>query len=280
MELAGYLSLFLVGLSLGALGSGGSVLSVPILVYLFSLDAVAASGYSLFVVGCSSVVGAFLKYKEQQLSLRVALLFGIPSIISIFCSRRWLLPLVPEAIYSTPSFQLRKESLLLVLFGVLMVVAAAMMLTNKNARLPGAAKTSSNQVYLPALGVLTGCMSGFVGIGGGFLIIPVLVTLASLPLNMAIGTALVIVAGNSFIGFTGDVFNYSIDWLFVLKICGLSMVGLFAGVRFTGSVPSDILRRLFAWLILLVGCAILIRELYWIAIFGWRFSVSFNPAGW
>ena len=277
METVGYLSLFLVGLSLGALGSGGSILSVPILVYLFSMDAVLASGYSLFVVGSSSTLGAFFKYKEQRLSLRVALLFGVPSIISIFCSRKWLVPLVPDMIYASASFQLRKSSFLLALFALLMILAAIMMISGKNATISKLENIRFRQSYLVALGLVTGCISGFAGIGGGFLIIPVLVSLTSLPLHAAIGTALLIIAGNSFIGFAGDITNYAIDWSFLFRITGLAMAGLFLGVRFTRFIPAQKLGQIFGWFILFAGGVILLRELYAIFVYGWRFTVMFNP---
>ena len=278
MEAIGYLSLFLVGLSLGALGSGGSILSVPILVYLFSMDTVLASGYSLFVVGSSSLLGACFKYKEQRLSLRVALLFGVPSIISIFCSRKWLLPLVPDVIYASAAFQLHKSSFLLALFALLMILAASWMITGKNASVRKLGNIRFRHPYLVVLGLVTGCISGFAGIGGGFLIIPVLVSLTSLPLHAAIGTALLIIAGNSFIGFAGDITNFTIDWTFLFRITGLSMAGLFIGIRFTRFVPAQKLRLIFGWFILIAGLVILLRELHSMTVYGWRFTLTFDPA--
>ncbi|MGD1893545.1 MAG: TSUP family transporter, partial [Cyclobacteriaceae bacterium] len=161
MEVFGYISLFFVGLVLGTLGGGGSILSVPILVYLFSIDAVTASAYSLFIVGTTSLVGTFLKINAQMVHLRTGLTFGLPSLLAIFSTRKWLLPAIPDIIVQTSSFELSKQELILGVFALLMILASrALIVKRSNDQLESPKQTS---LYLILVGLLTGILTGFVG---------------------------------------------------------------------------------------------------------------------
>ena len=258
MEIAGYIALFFVGLMLGTLGGGGSILSVPILVYLFSLDAVMASAYSLFIVGTSSGVGTVLKYHTQRVSLRTGVIFGLPSLMAIFSTRKWIIAAIPEVIVQIHSFQLTKRAMILGVFALLMIIASLALITRKDT--PQREPSTHPVIFLVFWGMLTGFLTGLVGAGGGFLIIPALVYLTDLPFKTAVGTTLLIIAVNSLIGFIGDVINHVVNWPFLLLITSLAVTGIFMGSHFTQNLPAHKLRTAFGWFILLIGIGILLKE--------------------
>ncbi len=260
MEIAGYIASICIGLVLGILGGGGSILSIPILVYLFHIDAVLASAYSLFIVGLTSLVGIVPKYKEHLVNIKTGILFGIPSILTIFITRKWIVPLIPDILWHSDSFIFTKRFLILGLFAVLMILASVSMLRgrkeiqNDNHRF--------RTVLILLEGILIGLLTGIVGAGGGFLIIPALVLLTGLPFKTAVGTSLFIIAINSLSGFLGDVFNYSIDWIFLLTITALAIAGILIGNAFSKKIKPDNLRIIFGWFILVMGVWILSKELF------------------
>lgn len=259
MEAFGYIASVCIGIILGILGGGGSILSIPILVYLFNIDAVMASAYSLFIVGATSLVGAIPKYREQMVNLRTGMVFGIPSIVAIFSTRRWIMPAIPDVIFTADSFVFSKRMLILGTFALLMIVAAVAMIRRQDI-----AKDDDQfrTTLLIIEGILIGFLTGFVGAGGGFLIIPALVLLTGLPFKTAVGTSLFIIAINSLSGFLGDVLNHAIDWPFLILITALAMVGIFLGNYLSGMVPASRLRVLFAWFILIMGTWILGKEIF------------------
>lgn len=259
METLGYISLFFVGLVLGTLGGGGSILSVPILVYLFSMDAVLASAYSLFVVGTTSLVGTFLRLNTKMVDYRIGLSFGLPSLIAIFSTRKWLVPAIPDVIWQIGDYELSKRALILGLFAVLMILASRALILRKAE--PRAQGKSFNPIYLIGVGLVTGVLTGLVGAGGGFLILPALVYLARLDFKPAVGTTLLIITTNSLIGFMGDVVNYPINWQFLSSITVLAIVGILIGTRLTLSIPSRVLRRSFGWFVMSMGIFILVKEI-------------------
>ena len=260
MEIIGYIASILVGVVLGLLGGGGSILSIPILVYLFGVEPVMASAYSLFIVGVTSFVGAIPKYREQLINLKTGILFGIPSIIAIFCTRKWIVPAIPDVVVELSGFILTKRGLVLGLFALLMVLASVSLIRKRKE------PTSASQRFRTFLviieGLLIGFLTGLVGAGGGFLIIPALVFLTGLPFKTAVGTSLFIIAINSLIGFLGDLLNYQIDWSFLLSITSLAVVGILAGNFLSRRILSFYLRKAFGWLTLLMGCWILVKEFF------------------
>lgn len=260
LEILGYAAMVCVGLILGCIGSGGSILAIPILVYLFSEDVEIASAYSLFLVGVTSLTGAILKQAEQFLDVRAAFLFGFPSIATTFITRRWLIPHVPDRILDWGSFHITKDHLLLLLLSSLMIVSAGMMLRGP-AKNVATLKVKST-LLIPS-GFVVGLVSGFVGIGGGFLILPAMVLFARLQVHAAIGTTLLIIASNSLLGFCGHVFTHSINWYFLLSITGFAVVGLFLGrwadKRITAPFSAS---RAFAWFTMAMGVLILVNVLF------------------
>jgi uncharacterized membrane protein YfcA len=260
MEFIGYLASICIGLVLGVLGSGGSILSIPILVYIFHIDVVMASAYSLFIVGATSFVGAIPKYKEHLVSFKTGLLFGIPSIVSIFCTRKWIVPAIPEVVAHIDSFVLTKRILLLGLFAILMILASVSMIRAKR---QVQQEDSRSRFFLVALeGILIGVLTGLVGAGGGFLIIPALVLLTGLPFKTAVGTSLFIIAINSLTGFLGDLLNYTIHWSFLLTITLLAVTGILIGNKLSRKISPAKLRTAFGWFVLFTGLWILFRELF------------------
>lgn len=260
MEAAGYIASVCIGLVLGLLGGGGSILSIPILVYLFNVDAVMASAYSLFIVGVTSFVGAIPKYQEQLVNIRTGLVFGIPSIVAIFSTRKWVVPAIPDVLFHVGSFVITKRILLLGIFAVLMILASIAMIKRR-----GPFESEDNGYHIGGIilqGLLIGFLTGLVGAGGGFLIIPALVLLTGIPFKTAVGTSLFIIAINSLMGFLGDVLNYAIQWNFLLIITGLAVIGILIGNRFSKKLPSSRLRKSFGWFTLLTGSWILLKEIF------------------
>lgn len=258
MEIIGYIASILIGVVLGLLGGGGSILSIPILVYLFGVEPVMASAYSLFIVGVTSFVGAIPKYREHLIHLKTGILFGIPSIIAIFCTRKWIVPAIPDVVFNAGSFMLTKRELLLGLFALLMVLASFSLIRKKNEIASNSQRFRTFLVIIE--GILIGFLTGLVGAGGGFLIIPALVFLTGLSFKTAVGTSLFIIAINSLFGFFGDLLNYKIEWGFLLSITALAVVGILAGNFLSRRILSFYLRKAFGWLTLLMGCWILLRE--------------------
>ena len=264
MEIFGYMAALLIGLSLGLTGSGGSILTVPILVYLMRLNPVISMAYSLFVVGTTSLVGSYKFYQKQLVSFRTALLFGLPSLITVFLTRRFIVPAIPAHIATVGELEITKGVLLMTLFAILMIFASISMIRKKKYQVPEADKAdpSPNVPALLVQGVSVGLISGMVGAGGGFLIIPALVLFSKLDMRMAVGTSLLIISANSLFGFVGDIFNYNIDWSFLLTFSILSVTGIFIGTSLSHHIHSDKLKTGFGWFVLVMGIYIILREIF------------------
>jgi uncharacterized protein len=263
MEIIGFLGALLMGISLGLIGGGGSILTVPILVYLFHLDPVLATAYSLFIVGFTSLLGSTSHLKQGNIHWRTALIFGIPSIISVYVTRQFLVPLIPQKIGTVGSFLVTKPVLMLLVFAVLMVITSYSMIRPSKNRLEGVdSKVDYRYLLILMEGLGVGMITGFVGAGGGFLIIPALVLLAKLPMKKAVGTSLVIIGLKSLIGFMGDVNGDSqIDWKFLMIFTSIAAVGIFLGSNFSKNVKDEKLKPVFGYFVLIMGIYILLKEL-------------------
>ena len=206
MDIIGYFLSALVGISLGLIGGGGSILMVPILVYVFMLNPVLATSYSLFVVGSTSLVGAINNYRKGLVSIKTALFFGLSSITTVFLTRKFIMPVIPKVIFTIGSFVVKQSTAIMVLFAILMLLASIAMIKGRNEVPHTEVTTKANDTLkLLMYGVLVGLATGFLGAGGGFLIIPALVLILKMPMKKAVGTSLLIIALNSLIGFTGDI---------------------------------------------------------------------------
>jgi uncharacterized membrane protein YfcA len=258
MEIIGYVASIGIGIILGLLGGGGSILSIPILVYLFHIDAVRASAYSLFIVGVTSFIGAIPKYRDHLVSVQTGFLFGVPSIAAIFITRKWLVPAIPEIIFQTDGFVLSRRLVVLGLFALLMIMASLSMIRGRKE-----VHADESQWRIPILvleGIVIGFITGLVGAGGGFLIIPALVWLTGLPFKTAVGTSLLIIAINSLLGFVGDLLNYQMEWRFLLTMTTLAALGILIGNSLQKNISSLALRKSFGWFILAMGLAIFVTE--------------------
>lgn len=260
MEIAGWIMALVIGLTLGLLGGGGSILTVPVLVYMLGLNPVVSTGYSLFIVGLTALFGAFSYYKKNQVDFRTAAVFGVPSIAAVYLARKVIVPAIPDEIMVIGDFLLTKDIAIMVLFAVLMIVASYSMIKG------GVKQETKNKVHYnyPVIlleGLVVGTLTGLVGAGGGFLIIPALVLLSGLSMKMAVGTSLVIIAVKSLIGFVGDIQNYTIDWVFLLSFAALAVVGIFIGSRLSNKIEGAKLKPAFGWFVLIMGLYILAKEL-------------------
>lgn len=261
MDIAGYLASVFIGISLGLIGGGGSILTVPVLVYLFSVDAVLATAYSLFIVGTTSVVGSFSYFKKGLVNVNTAVVFGIPSIISVFLTRAYILPAIPNEIFSIGNFTVTKSILLMLLFAVLMVFASYKMI-KKSTNYDGDDRHIHEQNYPLSFlqGTFVGLVTGLIGAGGGFLIIPALVNLLKLPMKTAIGTSLIIISINSITGFLFSLHRTVVDWQFLLSISGIAVLGILIGSYISTKIDGKKLKPAFGWFVLVMGIYIIIKE--------------------
>lgn len=259
----GYLGVLLTGISLGLIGGGGSILIVPVLVYLFGVQPAVATAYSLFAVGAASLVGAGEYARKGLVDYRTAVVFAIPSFVGVFAARRFVVPRLPPTIVDFGAYAVTKDALIMLVFAVVMLPASISMI-RKNAPEPDAQKSNTPHYNYPLIGIeglLVGAVTGFVGAGGGFLIIPALVLLAKLPMKRAVGTSLVIIAAKSLFGFLGDLSSgQAIEWHFLFSVTGLAIAGIFFGSYLSRFVSGKKLQPAFGWFVLVMGLYIIARQ--------------------
>jgi uncharacterized membrane protein YfcA len=269
MHILGYSASILMGLTLGLLGGGGSIMTLPILVYLFSIDPVVASGYSLFTVGLTALVGGFFYFKRGEVDFKTGLIFAIPSFLGVHFSRTYILQNLPEPVFTINSLIFTKALVIMLVFSILMLVASYSMIkgrkdkgTDKDKVNPNSISKSRKNFLIPIIGFTTGCITGFVGAGGGFLIIPVLVLLVDLPIKIAVGTSLSIIAANSLLGFIGDLKHQTLtDWPLLLSLSSIAIVGLFIGMNLSKKISDKNLKKAFGYFILAMGLFIFVDHL-------------------
>ena len=260
MELLGYFAALFIGITLGLIGSGGAILTVPILVYLFHIKPEQATGYSLFIVGFTSAIGAIRHYFMGNLQLKTALYFVVPSTAVLLLTRKFVLPNIPDHLFSIGTFTCSKDLLLLLLFSVLMIMASVSMI-RKSVQQLEAPKVNPIQLSLIGLGV--GLVSGLLGAGGGFLIIPSLLFFGKLQMKQAVGTSLLIITIATLLGFAGDVLqDHLFDYALLIKITALAVAGLLLGTQLSKKMNSTQLKPIFGWFVLSMGCYIIIKSLF------------------
>jgi len=263
MEIYGYIASVFIGVSLGLIGGGGSILTVPVLVYLFGIEAFLATEYSLFIVGISSVVGSFSYFKKGLVDLKTAFIFGVPSIISIFLTRNFILPLIPDEVFRIGNFIVTKDIFLLLLFAGLMITASYKMIRKRvESKIETFPSENNNTTLAVAEGSVVGILTGLVGAGGGFMIIPALVNLLKTPMKTAIGTSLVIISLNSLIGFFSSMNLIKIEWNLLATITAIAIVGIIIGSQLSKKIDGKKLKPAFGWFILAMGIYIIIKELF------------------
>ncbi len=263
MEIAGYIAPVLIGISLGLIGGGGSILTVPVLVYLFHVDAILATAYSLFIVGATSVIGSVSYFKKGLVNVKTAVIFGIPSIAAVFLTRHYLVPVIPRTLFFAGSFEVTKSASLMLLFALLMIMASySMIKKDKTDPHAGAGEQQFNYPLIFLEGSVVGLLTGLVGAGGGFLIIPALVLLSKLPMKEAVGTSLVIIAAKSLIGFFGESSQVMMDWTFLVVVTLFAIAGIFIGFALSKKINGEKLKPAFGWFVLVMGVYIIFKETF------------------
>lgn len=238
----------LVGVSLGLLGGGGSILTVPILTYVIGMEPRAAIASSLFIVGVTSAAGMYHHAKAQRVRWKAGVTFGVASMAGAF-GGGVTGGYVPGVV-------------LMLLFALMMVtVATAMIRGRKGASTPAGEEARLRFSRVVVYGLLIGFATGLVGAGGGFLIVPALNVLGGLPMAVAVGTSLLVIVLNSFAGFAGYLFSVSLDWPVVLSFTSVAVAGSFAGAKLAGIVPERLLRKGFGFFVLAMGIFVLSREM-------------------
>lgn len=264
MDIYGYIASIFMGLSLGMIGGGGSILTVPILVYLFAINPVLATAYSLFIVGLTALVGGGFYLKKGEVDLKTGLIFAVPSFIGVYLTRAFVVPQLPDPVFSIGTHFISKPLLIMLVFAILMVVASLSMIkTKKSSLLPTKEFSPVSKFLLISLeGLAVGGITGFVGAGGGFLIIPALVLLVGMPMKIAVGTSLFIIAAKSLLGFIGDIqHQVFIDWKLLLSVSGIAIVGLFIGMSLSKKVSEKTLKKGFGYFVLIMGAFILYDQI-------------------
>jgi len=261
MEIAGYIASVFIGISLGLIGGGGSILTVPVLVYLFRIDAVLATSYSLFIVGSTSVIGSFTYFNKGLVHIKTAIVFGMPSIFAVFFTRAYLVPAIPLEVLKIGGMLITKNILLMLLFALLMIFASYSMIKKEKITVENRNQPQVfNYPMILLEGIIVGVLTGLVGAGGGFLIIPALVVFSKLPMKEAIGTSLVIIAAKSLIGFFGEHSGAMIQWFFLAKVTIFAIVGIFIGIFISKKIDGAKLKPAFGWFVLVMGIYILLKE--------------------
>jgi len=257
MHAAGYCLAIFIGFSLGLIGGGGSILAIPVLVFFFGIEPVLATTYSLFIVGLAAISGSINHYRMNNIDYKTIFLFGIPSVVILFIMRRWLLALIPLTIFHWGSFVMSKSLFIMIIFSIIMLIAGWSMI-RRNKHIPSEENLSSPRLIMQ--GAITGAVTGFIGIGGGFIIVPSLVLFAGLPMKKAIGTSLTIITINCLVGILGNLeVAASLNYFFLFAFAAFAILGILAGTWVIRFIPDKELKPIFGWIILAMSILIFIR---------------------
>ena len=235
----------LVGLSLGLLGSGGSIVTLPVLVYAARVPPHQAVGMSLVIVGATSAVGSLVNLRRGAFDLRTGAFFAVTGIVGAFFGAKF-------------THMVSARVLLLCFGGLMSIVGLRMLLGSQNAP-PG---RQCRPLRCLVAGVAVGLLTGFLGVGGGFVILPALVLFAGLEMKAAIGTSLAVIAVNSFAGLLGQLHYVQFDWPITLGFLGAALAGMVGGIAVASRISSQSLRRAFAGSIIVLGVFLLIRNIW------------------
>ncbi len=260
METLGYFAAIIMGLTLGMLGGGGSILTVPILVYLFATEPSLAVSESLFIVGMTALVGSIFSYRAKEVDLKTVFKFAVPSFLGVMLMKKFILPSLPLVIFQFGQIEFSKNILIMSIFAILMVVASVSMI-RKSQNVQGSTnKNWSLKILLQ--GFFVGNVTGLVGAGGGFLIVPALTNFIGLRMRAAVGSSMMIIAANSLFGFAVSLSTGLVpQWSVLLKILALSLAGLFLGRKISNKFSDSQLKKAFGIFVLVMGTIILIDQI-------------------
>lgn len=261
IELGGFVLVFIIGIVMGMIGAGGSILTASVLVYVFSISPVLSASYTLLNVGVISTVGFAQYYRRDLVDIRTGLLFAMPALVMVFTMRRFVMPLIPSTVFSYGNFTISKDLMVMLLFAILMIFISWSMIRKPVYKEQVVQQTSpSATMILP--GLLVGILTGFTGAGGGFVIVPALIFFSGLDIKKAIGTSLFIIAINTAIGFIGDYSSgVCYNWFFLFKLVSVTVAGMICSNWLSLKVSNDKLKRIFGVTIFVIGCWIIAREL-------------------
>jgi len=262
IEIFGYISALIIGISLGLIGGGGSILAVPVLAYLFSVNEKVATAYSLFIIGSSALVGGLKQHFKGLVDWRTATVFGIPAIVGVSIVRHYVVPAVPDILFNIGDFEFTRRMGMFGFFALLMIPAAFSMLKEREEKETTGAVVY-NYLFIIIEGLIVGAITGMIGAGGGFLIIPALVILANVEMKIAVATSLIIIAFKSLMGFfLGDVFTMEIDWQFLAIFTSISLVGIFIGSYLGNFIDGKKLKKGFGYFIFVMALFIFYMEFF------------------
>lgn len=228
--------------------------------YLLYVNPVTATAYSLFVVGVSALVGAIRNIQKGLVDFKTAIVFSIPAFIAVYITRKFIVPAIPDTLFTLGEYTVSKNTGIMVFFALIMLIASFSMIRNNNKEDKPRQVVKLNFPLIFIEGFIVGLLTGVVGAGGGFLIIPALVLLAKLPMKKAVATSLLIIAIKSLIGFIGDIETMSIEWNFLLVFTAVSIAGIFIGVWLNKFIDGSKLKKGFGWFVLLMAIYIIIKE--------------------
>ncbi len=259
VELVGYFGALLIGLVIGLFGGGGSILAVPVFVYLFHLNPILATSYSLFVVGFSAAVGTLININNKLIRYKTAFIFVLPALGSVFFTRSYIITNLPNILFDLGFVLVTKEMALMLLFSIVIILSALSILKkNKLAVLHKPITINYYLLFIVGLGV--GLLTGLVGAGGGFIIVPALVVYASLDIKQAVATSLIIITFNALFGFVADSTQVTIDWRFLMIFTSISIFGIFIGSYVSNFIEEKSLKKSFARFMLLMAILIIYNE--------------------
>lgn len=261
IDILGFAGALLIGIVLGLIGGGGSILTVPVFVYILGVEPILATAYSLFVVGTAAAVGALRNAQKGMIDFKTGIVFAVPAFIAVYLTRKFVVPLIPEHLFNVGSFEVTRDVGIMIFFAIIMLFASVSMIRGRKEKVDQSDKVHYNFPMIILEGTVVGFLTGIVGAGGGFLIIPALVLLANLPMKKAVATSLMIIAIKSLIGFLGDVQNLEIEWGFLLLFTVFSIIGIFLGIYINKFIDGTKLKKGFGWFVLVMGVYIVIKEL-------------------
>ena len=262
MEITGFVLAFFIGMLMGLIGAGGSILTSALLIYIFGISPILSVSYTMITVCIISLAGSIQYYKRGLVDLKTGLIVGIPALITVYIMRKFVMPAIPKIIFRYHHFIFTKSLLITLIFAVLMIVISYSMIYSPKQVLEKK-EEPVNPLVLYALGIAVAILTGFAGVGGGFIILPALVFFANMDVKKAVGTSLFIITINTTVGFLGDFSTgLSYNWNFLLKYIGITLAGMILSNQFSKKTNGSVLKKIFGLAILIIGCWIIVEELF------------------